>query len=67
MYYGGFTFSEAYALPLTFRRWFIQRINKEFEKSNGEQSKGAHHNTPDIRHMQGMDRANVPSRLQRFT
>lgn len=71
MYYGGFSFTEAWNLPVTWRRWFIERINAEFEKSKGEEggggSRGAHQNTPDVRQLQGMARAQTPSRLRRFT
>lgn len=34
MRYGDFTFTEAYKLPVTWRRWFIRRINKELKKQN---------------------------------
>ena len=73
MYYGGFSFVEAWNLPVQWRRWFIERINLEFEKSKGEDgtstatSRGAHQNTPDVRNMQGMARNQTPSRLRRFT
>lgn len=72
MYYGGFTFTEAWNLPARWRRWFIERINTEFEKTSDENgsggnSRGAHQNTPDVRQLQGMARASTPSRLRRFT
>ena len=72
MYYGGFSFTEAWNLPVTWRRWFIERINAEFEKSKGENGEGganraAHNNGPDIRQLQGMTRAQTPTRLRRFT
>lgn len=70
MYYMGFTYDEAIALPLWQRRWFIERLNKEFAKakeSGGGGSRAAHDNTPDVRALQGLTRATVPSRLRRFT
>jgi len=70
MYYGGFAYTEARKLPIPYRRWFIERINKEFAKSQeaGEgQSRAAHHNTPTTRAMQGRARENVPARMARFT
>ena len=67
MYYGGFTYTDVYSLPIRYREWFIVRINKEFESSNKQQSRGAHQNTPDARAMQGMARTESPSRLRRFT
>lgn len=70
-YYLGFSFTEAMNLPLSWRKWFIDRIQKELNKKgpNGETlpSKAAHHNTPDVRQMMGMARDQVPARLRRFT
>jgi hypothetical protein len=70
MYYGGFLWKEVYNLPVTYKRWFIERINKELTRtheSGNTQSKALHQNTPDIRALQGNVRAQVPSRLKRFT
>ena len=71
MYYTGFTYREAYLLPIWQRIWFIQRINKEFERANEKNSdahsRAAHHNTPDARAMMGRSRAQVPANLRRFT
>ena len=66
----GFTYFEAYALPIWQRVWFINRINTEFKQANEQQrdaSKAAHHNAPDMRAMQGRARSHVPSKLRRFT
>ena len=30
-YHGGWSFIEAYNLPLVLRRWFIKRLSKQFE------------------------------------
>jgi hypothetical protein len=71
MYYGGFSYAEAYNLPVSYKRWFIARIVKELNKTSedgGEtQSRAAHHNTPEMREMQGRQRSQVPSRLRRFS
>ncbi len=71
MYYGGFTYSECYKLPIAYRVWFIDRINKEFKKAQeaGEQanSRAAHHNQSDIRKLQNFARGETPSRMRRFT
>jgi hypothetical protein len=71
MYYGGFTYSEAYKLPIQYRNWFIDRINKEFKKAadQGEaaQSRAAHQNDPTTRALSGHSRAEGPSRIRRFT
>lgn len=70
MYYGGFLYREAYNLPVSYKRWFVDRIGKELQKSSekgSSQSRALHQNTPDVRAMQGNVRAQVPSRLRRFT
>ncbi len=36
MYYGGFTWVEAYHLPINFRRWFIHEIVAEMKESSGQ-------------------------------
>jgi hypothetical protein len=71
IYYGGFTYSEAYHLPVQDRHWFLRRLIEELEKSNanGEAAptRAAHQNTPDVRAMQNRTRTQTPSRLRRFT
>lgn len=66
MYYMGFSYIEAYNLPVWQRSWFIKRINKEIKESQG-QSHAAHSNTPDTRALMSKSRAQVPSKLRRFT
>jgi hypothetical protein len=68
MYYGGFTYSETYTMPISYKRWFIERISKEINKDGkSAESKALHQNTPDVRAMQGKIRSEVPSRLRRFS
>ena len=69
MYYTGFTYTESYNLPIWQRVWFIERINKEFKKSEkGDSgSRAAHDNSPEAREMAGRARSAVPSKLRRFT
>ena len=70
MYYIGFTYTEAYNLPVWQRIWFINRTNEEFKKANEAQSdasRAAHANTPDQRALRGMARQQAPARLRRFT
>ena len=73
MYYMGFTYVEAYNIPVWQRVWFIQRLNQEFQKaaeSNPDSpppSKAAHSNSAAHRQMMGRNRAQVPARLRRFT
>ena len=66
----GMSYWECYNIPVSFRIWFIRRINEEIKRTNkdGEgQSRAAHHNSPEVREMQGRARAQVPSKLRRFT
>jgi len=73
MYYQGFTYTEAYNIPVWQRIWFIKRLNKEIKRANdanggnGAATRAAHHNTPDAREMMGRQRAMVPANLRRFT
>jgi len=73
MYYIGFTYHEAYNIPVWQRRWFIQRLNTELErakKANGGEApptRAMHQNTPDVRSMMGRMRSQVPANLRRFT
>ena len=70
MYYVGFSYKEAYGLPVWQRIWFIERTNTEFKRANdanSDASKAAHTNTPDQRAMQGRAREQVPANLRRFT
>ena len=70
MYYGGFSYTEIYNLPVSYKRWFIQRISNELNKTaekGDTQTKALHQNTPDIRSLQGKMRSQVPAKLRRFT
>lgn len=68
MYYIGFTYQDAYNLPIWKRQWFIERTVKEFKASSGDKvaTKAAHANTPDQRALMGL-RPDAPARLRRFT
>jgi hypothetical protein len=71
MYYGGFLYKEAYNLPVSYKRWFVERIVKEINRSTSEggssQSRALHQNSPDVRALEGKARTHMPSRLRRFT
>ena len=70
MYYMGFTYQEAYNIPLWQRIWFLERINKEIKKANEKNngsSRAAHANSPDARALMGRARSQVPAKLRRFT
>ena len=62
----GFSYVECYNIPVWQRIWFINRINEEIKRANG-QSRSQQSNTPDARAMQGRGRQQVPSKLRRFT
>lgn len=70
MYYVGFSYKEAYDLPVWIRSWFIKRTSEEFkraaEKGETPPSRAAHHNDPSTRSLQGQ-RPHTPARLRRFT
>ena len=70
MYYGGFTYTEAYRLPVYQRYWFIDRLNKEIKKaSDGDAPQGSrasHDNDPQMRAMLGR-RPDAPPRMRRFS
>lgn len=71
MYYMGFTYYEAYNIPIWQRNWFIARLNKEFQKArendSPQQSRAAHTNTAEARALMGNHRQHVPAKLRRFT
>lgn len=57
-------------MPVVYKRWFIQRINRELSQTNdtgSSQSRAVHQNSADVRALQGNTRAQSPSRLRRFT
>lgn len=70
MYYGGFLWKETLHMPVSYKRWFIDRISRELKRSSddgGTQSRALHQNSPDVRALQGKARETTPSRLRRFT
>jgi len=74
VYYGGLTLADVFTMPVEVKRWWIERLTKELgQKEDGENaplpasSRALHQNSPEVRSMQGMNRAQVPSRLRRFT
>jgi hypothetical protein len=71
MYYMGFSYGEAYSLPIQYRLWFIRRVGEEINKSNsgesGGNSRAAHDNTPQNRALMNKHRHHVPAKLRRVT
>ena len=33
-YHGGWSFTEAYSLPIVIRRWFLKRLSEQIEREN---------------------------------
>lgn len=70
MYYMGFSYWECYNIPIRYRAWFIQRLNKELSRNSEKQNtptRAAHQNDPQTRALLGLNRAEAPARLRRFT
>tara|TARA_R100000657_G_C4682056_1_gene131578 strand:+ start:89 stop:277 length:189 start_codon:yes stop_codon:yes gene_type:complete len=38
-YYGGWSFQEAYSLPIGLRKWFLERLTQEIKRRNEEIAK----------------------------
>lgn len=66
----GISWSDYLILPVAYKRWLHERMVKEINASreggNG-QTRGAQHNTPEARSMNGMQRADTPAKLRRFS
>ena len=68
MYYMGFSWIEAYNVPIWQRFWFLKRLQKEIKDSAGNNgTRAAHQNDAETRALMGRHRAQVPSKLRRFT
>ena len=66
----GFTYTEAYNLPIWQRVWFMERMMKEIKSSSdsgASASRAAHANSSEERALMGRHHPNAPSRLRRFT
>jgi len=67
MYYGGCLYEEITRMPVAYKRWFIERIAREFNKGKDTSSRAVHAETPEMRALTGKARSQMPSRLRRFT
>lgn len=71
MYYGGFSFVEAYNLPTSYKRWWIDRISREIQKANNGEapsgSRASHHDNSEVNALLGKTRTSAPTRTRRFT
>ncbi len=64
MYYLGFTYQDAFNLPVWKRSWFLTRLMQEIDKT-GTTKESA--NDPMLSAMAGKTRQTAPSRLRRFS
>lgn len=70
MYYMGFSYWECYNIAIQYRRWFINRLNKELQRGSEKENtptRAMHQNDAQTRALLGMQRSETPSRLRRFT
>ena len=68
MYYIGFSYIDAYNLPISIRKWFIKRFIKEISKENNDNPaplKASHTQTAETRLFKGSHRTHSPNRLNR--
>ena len=63
----GFTYVEGYNIPIWVRMWMLERLNKEIKESGKNGNRAAHSNDAESRALMGRHRAQVPSKLRRFT
>ena len=63
MYYIGFSYRDAYRLPIYQRRWFIERVVQEIKNTNS--SKG--HKSAEENALTGKMRTQSPANLRRFS
>ena len=40
-YHGGWSFFEAYSIPIQVRRWFLNRLSKQFKTEKAEMEKAS--------------------------
>lgn len=71
-YYLGLSSWEEYnRMRVSDKIFFVKRTNEEIKRAaaaqNGQTSKGAHDNTPDIRALTGKQRPMVPAKHRKFT
>jgi len=62
--HAGWSWEQFYNFPIVARRWFIKRLNEEFQKAQEEgrapPSQAAAYNSPEHRALTGKSRSHVP-------
>lgn len=72
-YYLGVTFRDYWDMPVSDIKWHLERLQRELTPKEAQghddpqSTNRAMPRSPDDRAMAGMDRAQVPARLARFT
>jgi len=69
MYYCGFTYTEAYKLPVYIRTWFVNRVTQELNRTNenGDPVGTPKHLPPEQALLLGRNNPIAPSRNARHT
>lgn len=63
MYYVGFSYRDAYRLPIFQRKWFIERVIREIKETNSSKA----HSSAEENTLRGKMRSQAPANLRRFT
>lgn len=63
MYYIGFSYRDAYRLPIFQRKWFIERVVQEIKNTNSSKA----HTSSEDNALRGKMRTQSPANLRRFT
>lgn len=66
MFHGGFGFLEAWNLPVSWRQWFIGRLNQEFEKQRNQGGGDGGETPPTAASMIEMAQRGNATRMKRF-
>jgi len=61
-YHGGWSFSEAYNLPVVLRRWFLERLAKQITTENEAKKKASGKKTYDVGNGPDPGRPMIPKR-----
>lgn len=67
-YYFGMDWRTFYNFPITYKKWLVSRISKEFKDASDNKrepmSKAAHHHDPQMRALTGKARPQVPANMR---
>ena len=63
-YYGGWSFSEAYNLPIGLRKWFIERLAKQMTDENEAQEASMRGNGSQTQTLTPFNQPSMPSHMK---